>query len=73
MSDPEPLEKVYLNAHALKQPNEVLSQAELANRLSNAIIEAVVEKKTQGWEMVKMEFAAGSVTLQFKRSQFPTY
>jgi hypothetical protein len=69
MSEQEQQMQVYLHSQALKGPHEILTQAELANRLSNAIIETVVEKKSQGWEMVKMEFAAGSVTLQFKRPQ----
>jgi hypothetical protein len=59
----------HLSAATLKKRDETLDNAELAKRLSEAIIEAVSTHKTSGWEPLGMEFHNGEVTLNFRRLQ----
>jgi len=58
---------VHLSAEALRKPEEKLPLHELASRLSNAIIETVSAQKALRWELVKMDFDSGNVTIQFRR------
>lgn len=52
----------------LLHPHEQPDTHEMASRLSGAIIEAVNQQKTFAWEMVKMNFNGGDVTLEFRRA-----
>lgn len=58
---------IYLSAKTLQKPDEMISLPELANRLSQAIIEAVNRQKAEQWQMMNMEFNAGEVTIHFRR------
>ena len=57
----------HVSAASLKTRDETLDNAELARRLSEAIIEAVSAQKSEGWEPLGMEFHDGEVTLKFRR------
>lgn len=59
----------HLNASDLQASNEGLALPELARRLSEAIIELTNQQKADRWEMVKMDFDAGNVTLNFRRER----
>lgn len=57
---------VYISANMLRKGEELDDQA-LAARLSEAIIEAVNREKDKHWEMTKMDFNSGEVTIHFRR------
>ena len=59
---------VHLSAATLKKPDESPTVHELAGRLSEAIIDAVDLQKTERWELLKMDFNAGEVTIRFRRA-----
>jgi hypothetical protein len=60
---------LHLSAATLKKNDETLDNAELAKRLSEAIIEKVTAQKSDGWEPVGMEFHHGDLALKFRRAQ----
>lgn len=68
---PEEYHSIFLTAKTLQKAGENLSPAELANRLANTIIETVERHKAERWEMTKMDFLAGDVTIYFKRPILP--
>lgn len=61
------METVHLMASNLKHGEETLSSAEIAHRLSEAILRLVEQKSLEGWQMIKMEFANSRASLQFRR------
>jgi hypothetical protein len=58
---------VFIDADTLKQKGEQVALEQLATRLSNAIIDTVNSRKAAHWELVRMEFASGKVTIRLKR------
>jgi hypothetical protein len=58
---------IRLNAHDLKQAGETLSLPDLAARLSEEIVKTVQSHKNEAWQLVKMDFNGGRVTLEFRR------
>jgi hypothetical protein len=64
---------VFIDAEVLKQPGEQIGIEQLASRFSNAILDVVDAKKADQWQLVKMDFASGKVTIQFKRLIPPQY
>jgi hypothetical protein len=58
---------IFIDAERLKQPGEQIGIEQLASRFSNAILDAVDAQKADHWQVVRMDFAAGKVTIQFKR------
>lgn len=60
---------IQLSASTLCRDDETIGVHELAERLSNAIIETVHTQQAQNWELVKMDFNKGEVTIRFRRRQ----
>lgn len=58
---------IELNAAELRDPQEEhLTDLEMARRLSEAIIHTVQHYKTEGCQLVNMEFNAGQVVINFR-------
>lgn len=58
---------VVLDAYALVASGESVDDHELAQRFSEAIIDAVTKHKTVGWELVNMDFKGGQVDIHLRR------
>jgi hypothetical protein len=61
------IETLHVVATNLKHDSEAPSSAEIAHRLSEAILRVVEQKSLDGWQMAKMEFSNGRASLQFRR------
>jgi hypothetical protein len=58
---------VTLDSAELHPHPQFLPKAELAQRLSEALIDTVQSYKREGWELVNMEFNAGRVRIHFRQ------